>query len=181
MKFATPLLLAGVVVGTVVSGGVFSAASAASQQDCSTAKPASVYTDGSEHYFGVCAGGAYVQVNELAHAGNGQPVVEAKTGQPALDALLPSLSAPVVPNDVQCRARVGDAVVIYTDGLNHVLGACDPYGNTVQLNELMGALKNRNNLVDVRTTLVNATIQTQAEDGAQGVVLHPKVVIKPAG
>jgi hypothetical protein len=169
----------GLAAATVLSGGAFTAASAASSQaDCSAAKPASVYTDGLNHFAGVCVGSAYVQVDELSLIATGKPAAQAKTGNAAADALIPVLGTDLVlkPGSATCGAN-GGVIVIYTDGLNHVLGACDSYGKSASVQEIAGALANRNNLIELKTGIYTATVQTQAQ-GSSGVIVHPKIVIK---
>ena len=140
-----------------------------------------VYTDGLKHYAGVCAKGASVQFNEISAGAMGRPFLTVKSGQAPVDALLPTLAVPTPRSGTQCTANAGDMVVIYTDALQHVLGACDSSGNNIQVQEVMGSLKDRNNLIDLKTMFGSAQVQTQAEGGASGVLIHPKVVVTPAG
>ena len=188
IKRATSLTLAGTgavvmacVLLTVV--GVFPSASAASQADCSADKPVSVYTDNLAHFAGICVQDAYFQVDQLALVASGGPIAEGRTGIPDIDSLTPPLALPAGTdgNNLQCTARSGALIVIYTDGLSHVLGACDPNGNQVRVNDLQGALVGRNNLVEAQTQLFTVTIQTQADDGSAAVILHPKIVFVNAG
>ena len=243
MKPIIALSLVGVVVGAVMSGGLFSAAEAASTcsapvysdggqhfvgacgqggsvqvnelsgamtgsplvtaqtgqapvdallpifalpQGSSTCNPkptdvAVVYTDNLQHYAGICAKGASVQFNEISMSAMGRPVATVKSGQAPVDTLLPTLATPTPRYGTQCTAGAGDMVVVYTDALQHVLGACDASGNNVQVQEIMGSLKDRNNLVNVKTMFGSAQVQTQAEGDTKGVLLHPKVVVTPAG
>ena len=149
-----------------------------------TPKPgdvATVYTDSFQHYVGICGQGGKVQFNEVSASAMGTPFVTVKTGQAPVDALLPTLALPVPRMASQCTANAGDMVVIYTDALQHVLGACDSSGNNIQVQEVMGSLKDRNNLIDLKTMFGSAQVQTQAEGGASGVLIHPKVVVTPAG
>ncbi len=181
MKLVTALSLAGVLGATVLSGAVTSPASAASHADCSATKPVSVYTDNLQHFVGLCVGAVYVQANEIADLTNGRQYIEGATGVAQVDSLLSGgLPAVTNLNSVQCSAGIG-AIQIYTDGLQHIVGACDPFGDKVQVNEIAGALVARNNLVDLHLGVVSLNIQTQAQDGTNGIVLHPKIVITPGG
>ena len=138
-----------------------------------------VYTDGGQHYAGVCGMGANAQVYELSMDPAGKQAASVTTGQAPVDTLLPTLAFPAPRPTTQCTAGAKDMVVIYTDALQHALGACDSSGNNIKVGELMGSLTDRNNLVDVDTKFLNVQVQTQAQGGTGGAILHPKVVITP--
>ena len=139
-----------------------------------------VYTDGAKHYAGVCAGGASVDMFELFPAAGGAPFARLKTGQAPVDTLVPILSLPAPHKGTQCTAKASDLVIIYTDALQHMVGACDASGNNISVGEIMGALTARNNLIEIHSKVANAQIQTQAEGGPNGAIINPKVVVTPA-
>ena len=147
-----------------------------------TPKPGDVvvlYTDNFQHYAGICAKGAELELFEVGAAPMGPPIARIKTGQAPVDALLPTLALPIPHQTSQCTAGADDLVVIYTDALQHVLGACDASGDNIKVGEVMGAVKDRNHLVDADTAFLGVEFQTQAEGGTNGAVIHPKLVITP--
>lgn len=138
-----------------------------------------VYTDGVQHYAGVCAAGANLEVFEIAGDPMGAPVAHLATGQAPVDMLLPIVAFPAPRQTTQCTAGANDLVVIYTDALQHALGACDASGDNIKIGEIMGAVKDDNNLVQFDTAFLNIQLQTQADGGTGGAVIHPKLVITP--
>lgn len=178
MKRALSTVLAA-AAATVAVCGIVTPAYADGHADCSAAKPASVYTDGLNTFAGLCVSGAYVEVGELKQLTTGTIPLSAVTGVAPVDETTSAVKRGYNVSSLQCTAQYGDAIVIYTDALNHVVGACDPFGNYLQVNEVAGALVKRNNLVSMQTQFFTATVQTQATDGGPGVLIHPKVVITP--
>jgi hypothetical protein len=127
-----------------------------------------IYTDGGNHYVGVCGGGEgqpvrYIQVNDLDNASKGgAPVVEGQTGVEEVDSVVwaygPATfwltgSGTESPNpgcapegDTKLGHANGNNVTrelptVYTDNLEHHVGVCGG-GGRVQVNELAGSPEN---------------------------------------
>lgn len=159
--------------------GPVAAPSVMDHQDCSAAT-ASVFTDGLSHFVGACIAGAYVRGEDLTQVTRGHNPVTVHTGVAPVDGVLATVPVDVNTNKAQCQPISADVLQVYTDALSHVLGACDPQGDSVQVNALTGALNGQNYLLNVRTGLFKADVQTQAQDGGTNlVVLHPKIVFTP--
>lgn len=161
------MLVAGVSGIGLAAGGV---ALASRAQPCDLP----IYTDGGQHYVGVCVGDAYVQLNETSGALAGDtPLVEAQTGIEGADALLwgdgehsygpagvwigpgPASNRPscAPEGDDRYGYSNGNNVTrelptVYTDGLAHHVGICGGTGGYVQLNETFGALAGDNALLE---------------------------------
>lgn len=173
MKIRVSLAAAGLLSTVAVVGGFSASAAADSQADCDSSKPVSIYTDGLQHYAGACVEGVgYVQVNEVAGTST---LVEA--GQD--DNMLPTVPAPVTSSD-QCPEPGSDDFVIFTDGLNTVLGACFA-GQEVTVRNVEGNLTGQNPVVEVDSDFLYLSAALQSDDGTNLVVIHPRIVIVPGG
>jgi hypothetical protein len=142
-----------------------------------------IYTDGGQHYLGVCGGtdGAYVQVNDVPGAVAGRnALVEGRTGNDRVDAMIwgngrdswGPASLWIKDGGNVCAPAGDDTYVygngnnvtrelptVYTDGGQHHVGVCGGTGGYVQVNDVQGAIGGHNALVEGRSG--NETIDSK--------------------
>ena len=189
MKLRTTLTAAALIgsAGFCGLGGV-ALASFQGATECADGTP-NFYTDDFNHYAGFCGGGAYIQINELGSATGGAPVEFGSTSGPTTPGLPVPVPVPVPGADggpltlhlssTSCtQPAVG--LDVYTDGLAHVVGACDDSGHYVEVRELPGAIAGANSTAHGELGFATVDVETQAsEDGTDLYVIHPKVEVLP--